>query len=125
MFRSTHQTKFVVKPPSSTTINLGSPVHSVDVPAVADASPIGLPAVRANEKQALMIPEKVATRMPLAKLNSAIVFFFSSSGISFSLVRPANAAIADAQQADRDTDQRHLAGDVRRSGRCLQTGISG
>ena len=63
------------------------------VPAAADASAIGLPAVRANEKQALMIPENVATRMPFPKLNSAIDFFFSSSGISFSLVKPANAAI--------------------------------
>ena len=42
---------------------------------------------------ALMMPEKVATRMPFLKLNSAIVFFFCSSGISRSLVNPASAAM--------------------------------
>ena len=41
-----------------------------------------------------MMPEKVATRMPLVKLNSAIAFFFSASGISLSLVNPASAATA-------------------------------
>jgi len=39
-------------------------------------------------------PEKVATNRPLVKLNSAITFFFSASGISFSLVSPAKAAMA-------------------------------
>ena len=60
-----------------------------EVPAAAEASLIGAPAVRAKAKQALMMPEKVATRMPFLKLNSAMAFFFSSAGISFSLVKPA------------------------------------
>ena len=58
-----------------------------------EASLIGAPQVIANAKQALMIPENVATKMPLVKLNSAIAFNFSSAGISLSLVRPANAAM--------------------------------
>src|ERR1035441_7798954 len=92
MFRKEHQMKLVVKPPNNTTTSLGRPLQRTVVPAAREASPIGLPAVSANEKQALMIPEKVATRIPLVKLNSAMDFFFSSSGISFSFVNPAIAA---------------------------------
>src|ERR1017187_324616 len=92
MFRKEHQIKFVVKPPNNTTTSLGRPLQRTVVPAAREASPIGLPAVSAKEKQALMIPEKVATRMPLLKLNSAMAFFFSASGISFSFVNPAIAA---------------------------------
>src|ERR1019366_8575925 len=75
------------------TMYLGSPDQIAEVPAWIEESLIGAPQVIANAKHALMIPEKVATRMPLVKLNSAIAFFFSSSGISLSLVRPANAAM--------------------------------
>ena len=110
--------KLVVKPPSNTTTSLGRPVHSVVVPAAAEASPIGLPAVSANEKQALMMPENVATRMPLVKLNSAMAFFFSASGISRSLVKPGHGGDGDADQADHHAEQGHLArgggGDLRR-----------
>src|ERR1043165_5610864 len=84
--------KFVVNPPASTTQSFGSPVHSMEVPASAEVSPIGLPAVSANEKHALMMPENVATISPLRKLNSLMTFFFSSAGISFSFVNPASAA---------------------------------
>jgi hypothetical protein len=94
MFSSAHQIRFVVKPPPSTTHSLGRPVHNVEVPALAAASLIGLPAVSAKEKHALMIPENVATRMPFRKLNSAIIFFFCASGICLFLVHPARAAIA-------------------------------
>src|ERR1035438_3326892 len=86
--------KFVVKPPNNTTTSLGRPLQMTVVPAAREASPMGLPAVSAKEKQALIMPEKVATRMPLVKLNSAIAFFFSASGISFSFVNPASAATA-------------------------------
>ena len=85
--------KLVVNPPSMTTINEGKPDHSGSVPASMEVLPIGSPAVRPKLKQALMIPEKVATRMPFLKSNSLIDFFFSASGISFSLVKPAMAAI--------------------------------
>src|SRR5215471_14445296 len=88
----THQIKLVVKPPNKTTTSLGRPLQRTVVPAALEASLIGLPAVKAKEKHALMIPEKVATRIPLVKLNSAIAFFFSASGISRSLVKPAKAA---------------------------------
>src|SRR5258706_3674812 len=93
MFSSAHQIEFVVKPPPSTTHSLGRPVHNVEVPALAAASLMGLPAVSAKEKHALIMPEKVATRMPLRKLNSAMIFFFCASGICLSLVHPARAAI--------------------------------
>ena len=90
---SVHQMKFVVNPPSNTTQSFGSPVQITVVPAILEVSPMGLPAVSAKAKQALMIPENVATRMPLVKLNSAMARFFSASGISRSLVKPAQAAI--------------------------------
>ena len=63
----------------------------------------------AKEKQALMMPENVATRMPLVKLNSAMAFFFSASGISLSLVKPGQRGDADAEQADQHAEQRDLA----------------
>src|SRR5208283_2177157 len=75
------------------TMYLGSPDQISEVPAWIEEALIGAPQVIANAKQALMIPEKVATRMRLVKLNSAIAFFLSSSGISLSLVKPAKAAI--------------------------------
>ena len=80
------------------------------VPAASEAWLIGLPAVSAKAKQALMMPEKVATSRPLVKLNSAIAFFFSASGISRSLVNPAKAAIAMPSKANKNTEQRDLAG---------------
>src|SRR5437016_12478015 len=43
--RSTHQIKFVVKPPNRTTTSLGRPDQSCLVPALTEASLIGLPAV--------------------------------------------------------------------------------
>src|ERR1039457_1198466 len=92
MFRKEHQIKFVVKPPNKTTTSLGRPLQMTVVPAAREASPIGLPAGGAEEKQALMTPEKGATREPLLKVNSAMAFFFSASGISFSFVNPAMAA---------------------------------
>ena len=52
-----------------------------------------LPACNANAKHALMMPENVATTMPFLKLNSLMTFFFCSSGISRSLVKPASAAM--------------------------------
>src|ERR1035441_3025024 len=75
------------------TMYLGNRDQIAEVPAWSEASVIGAPQVIANAKQALMIPENVATRMPLVKLNSAIAFIFSASGISLSLVKPANAAM--------------------------------
>src|ERR1051326_2016224 len=87
-----HQTKFVVKPPSRTTMSFGKPDQRGRVPAFKEVSPVGLPAARAKAKQALMMPANVATRTPLAKLNSAITFCFSAVGSSFSLVSPARAA---------------------------------
>ena len=56
--------KLVVKPPASTTGNFGRPVQILSVPTARDASLIGVPAVRAKAKQALMMPEMVATMMP-------------------------------------------------------------
>src|ERR1035438_7632878 len=93
MYSRTHQTKFVVNPPSMITMYLGSPDQISEVPAWMEEALIGAPQVMANAKQALIIPENVATRMPLVKLNSAIAFIFSASGISLSLVKPANAAM--------------------------------
>ena len=55
---------------------------------------MGLPAVNANEKHALMMPEKVATMKPFLKLNSLMTNFFWASGISRSFVKPASAAMA-------------------------------
>ena len=92
---------------------MGSPLQMTVVPAAREASPIGLPAVSAKAKQALMMPENVATRMPLVKLNSAIAFFFSASGISLSLVKPGQRGDADAEQADQHAQQ----GDLARRGR--------
>ena len=81
--------KLVVNPPSKTTTSFGSPVQKVPVPQAAEATPIGAAAVRPKLKQALRIPQKVATKIPFRKLNSAIAYFFCSSGISRSFVRPA------------------------------------
>src|ERR1035438_7345025 len=94
MYSRTHQTKFVVNPPSMITMYLGSPDQISEVPAwMEEAFVTGATQVMANAKQALIIPENVAPRMPLVKLNSAIAFIFSASGISLSLVKPANAAM--------------------------------
>ena len=84
--------KFVVNPPSITTIRLGRPDQSSSVPKATEAFPIGSPAVRPKLKQALITPENVATSSPFLKSNSLIVFNFSSEGISFSLFAPASAA---------------------------------
>ncbi len=67
-----------------------------------------------------MMPEKVATRMPLVKLNSAMAFFFSASGISLSFVNPASAATAMPIRADQHAEQGHLA---RRGGGDLPDGF--
>jgi len=93
-FSMTHQAKLVVNPPSRTTQSFGSPVQSVVVPCWADRTAIGDAASSPKANDALMIPEKVATRIPLVKLNSLIVSLFCSSVISRSLLLPARPAIA-------------------------------
>ena len=62
------------------------------VPAFLEASPMGFPAVSAKDMHELRMPEKVATSIPFAKLNSAMAFCFLAAGSSFSLASPAMAA---------------------------------
>jgi len=89
MLSPTHHTKFVRKPPTSTTASLGSPCQRVEVPCFKASALMGSPAVRPNEKQALITPEKMATRTPFLRLNSLTEARFCSADISFSLDMPA------------------------------------
>src|SRR5664279_3805315 len=59
--------------------------------------------------QALITPEKVATRMPFLRLNSLMVACCCSTDISRSLDIPALPAKAMPPQADRDAEQDHLS----------------
>ncbi len=85
--------KFVVKPPNMTTMSFGRPAQRGAVPAAIEAFSMGVPAGRPKAKHALMMPEKVATMIPLVKLNSLIASCFLASGISRSFVQPARAAM--------------------------------
>src|SRR5271166_940758 len=80
-----HQIKLVVNPPSRRTTSTGSPCHSVGVPWRTVNALMGSPAARPYAKQALMTPEKVATRRPFFKLNSLIAarFWVSDNSLSF------------------------------------------
>src|ERR1035441_5405659 len=89
MLSPTHHTKFVRKPPTSTTASFGRPCQRVEVPCFKASALMGSPAVRPNEKPALMTPEKMATRTPFLKLNSLMEACFCSADISFSLDMPA------------------------------------
>ncbi len=81
--------KLVVKPPSKITTSTGKPCQRGAVPCWTVRLLIGSPAVSPKEKQALITPENVATRMPFLKLNSLMTARFWTSDISFSLVMPA------------------------------------
>src|SRR6185369_17741984 len=87
-FSATHQMKFVVKPPNNTGTSTGRPCQSVVVPWLSVIALIGSPARRPYEKQALITPEKVATRMPFFRLNSLMTFCFCSADISRSFDMP-------------------------------------
>ena len=90
----THQMKFVVKPPASTTTRTGSPCQRTAVPCCTVIALIGSPAARPYAKQALITPEKVATSSPFLRSNSLIDSLFCSFDISRSFETPAAPATA-------------------------------
>src|ERR1700723_981498 len=89
MFKMTHQTKLVVKPPASNTTRTGSPCHRPEVPCRIVRAFMESPAANPYAKQALITPEKVATSNPFFKANSLIEVRFCSFDISCSLDTPA------------------------------------
>src|ERR1022692_1184619 len=94
MFRIMHQMKFVVKPPTRTTTSTGRPCHKTGVPCRSVICLMGSPAASPYAKQALMIPQKVATSRPRFRLNSLMAARFCSSDNSRSFEIPAAPANA-------------------------------
>src|ERR1022692_4012671 len=94
MFRIMHQMKFVVKPPTRTTTSTGRPCHKTGVPWRSVICLMGSPAASPYAKQALMIPQKVATSRPRFRLNSLMAARFCSSDNSRSFEIPAAPANA-------------------------------
>ena len=96
--RMTHQTKFVMKPPASTTMSTGRFCHSSLRSDASSCARVicasGAPAVSPYAKHALMIPQNVATSMPFAKLNSGTAARFSAADSSRSLDTPARPLTA-------------------------------
>ncbi len=71
--------------------SVGSPVQSGPVPAAALSALTGSPAASPKAKQLDMMPEKMATAMPLRKLNSATAAAFCAGERAASLRAPAMA----------------------------------
>ena len=107
-FRNRHQRKLTVNPPNSTTTTTGMPCHIAEVlgSVCRAARPIStFPASSPKAMHALMIPEKIATRMPLPKWNSATAAFFCSSESSRSFDMPAAPVATMPSSATPDAHQ--------------------
>jgi hypothetical protein len=107
MFRIMHQMKLVVKPPTRTTTSTGRPCHKTGVPCRSVICLMGSPAANPYAKQALMIPQKVATSRPRFRLNSpdgrALLLFGQLALLGDSR----RAGKPNTGQADRHAEQDH------------------
>jgi len=95
----THQMKFVVKPPSSTTTKTGRPCQRLGVPWRSVISLMGSPAARPKAKQALITPEMLRrdSRFQIEFLDGGALLLFGHFAFLGDTCR---ARDEDAEEAD-------------------------